>query len=119
MNDLLNLAHLFSDEKMLAEQSISSEQYSLENILKFIEIRDSFHPDFFLFQLEYGIITYYEKIKCNPKLRPYAEEIRKGLHTKISEEGVCSIVNLLNKIKGNEFSVNNPNNLIVKKIFHA
>ena len=48
MNELLNLAHLFSDEKILAEQAIPGEKYSLENILKFIEIRDSFHPVFFI-----------------------------------------------------------------------
>jgi len=119
MNELLNLAHLFSDEKILAEQAIPGEKYSLENILKFIELRDSFHPDFFLFQLEYGIIAYYEKIKYNQKLRPYAEEMRKSLQSEISEEGVGSIVNLLNKMKENEFLVNSANNLIVKKIFHA
>lgn len=117
MRELLNVTYLLSDEKILDEQAISSISYSARNILIFIDNRKSFHPDFFMFQLEFGIIGFYEKIKHNPKLNIYTEQIKMNLQFQISEKIIDSIKGLLEKIQEEESLPKDLHNPIVKKLF--
>ena len=50
--DISTIVMLLTEEDLLEKCAISNFEFCIENILRYIENRDLFNPDFFLFQLE-------------------------------------------------------------------
>ena len=50
--DISTIVMLLTEEDLLEKFAISNFEFCIENVLRYIENRDLFNPDFFLFQLE-------------------------------------------------------------------
>lgn len=50
--DISTIVMLLTEEDLLEKCAISNFEFCIENVLRYIENRDLFNPDFFLFQLE-------------------------------------------------------------------
>jgi hypothetical protein len=111
---LSNLVDLLKEES-LNKCSISTENFSVQNLLTILKNRKSFNPDFFLYQFESDLIYFYENLKNNEKLEPYKKKIRKLLDLQISDLVIEETHVVLIKLC-NEFLLEDSNIYTVKRL---
>jgi hypothetical protein len=116
MEKLSNIDSLLLNEDLLSKQSISTENFSVVNLLKIIDDRKLFNPDFFMYQFESALIAFYESIKNNIKFKLYEEKIKNHLEFQISEKTIEDIKKELIKILEQEFGSKDSQDFIIKKL---
>lgn len=77
MNDLDIIGNLLLKESNLSDYAISTEEFCIINLMKIIE--DDSDSDFYLYKIEYQLISFYEKIKYNSLYSSYVLDDRKDL----------------------------------------
>lgn len=116
MENLSHLDLLLLNENQLKKKSISKENFSVLNLLKLIDDRESFNSDFFMYHFESTLIAFYERIKDNTRFNLYKEIIKKHLEFQISEKTIEDIKKELIKLLEQEFGSKDSQDFIIKKL---
>ena len=97
MNDLDIIGNLLLKESNLSDYAISTEEFCIINLMKIIE--DDSDSDFYLYKIEYQLISFYEKIKYNSLYSSYVLVIEKILNSYLTNKNVLVLYDLLGKIQ--------------------
>lgn len=116
MEPISQLINELSDEDLLKEKAISSENFYILNLIQLFENRKLFNPNFFLYQYEISVIAFYEKIKHNSEYDVYTNQLRTYLLMEITEEVLSSIFSLIKTIQNEKFAKNTSKSYMVKRL---
>ena len=97
MDDLDIIGNLLLKESNLSDYAISTEEFCIINLIKIIE--DDSDSDFYLYKIEYQLISFYEKIRYNSLYSSYVLVIEKILNSYFTNKNVLVLYDLLGKIQ--------------------
>lgn len=110
--DISTIVMLLTEEGLLEKCAISNFEFCIENVLRYIENRDLFNPDFFLFQLEKQTVKLLNCIESDLIDQSSAIRLRGLLQEDFSEASVILLLDILEDMNYK----NRKRPIIVKKI---
>lgn len=116
INNLEDVISLLSDEELLKDNAISREEFTLDNLLKMLDMKEELYSFLYLSQLEGGLFSFRERIRNTKRYESYIERIDLFLNSVLNENSIQGIKNLLLEIKENEFVAKRKNNIVIKRI---
>ncbi|MCS2612134.1 hypothetical protein NXY41_16595 [Bacteroides fragilis] len=90
--DISTIVMLLTEEDLLEKCAISNFEFCIENVLRYIENRDLFNPDFFLFQLEKQTVKLLNCIESDLIDQSSAIRLRGLLQEDFSEASVILLL---------------------------
>lgn len=110
--DISTIVMLLTEEDLLEKCAISNFEFCIENVLRYIENRDLFNPDFFLFQLEKQTVKLLNCIESDLIDQSSAIRLRGLFQEDFSEASVILLLDILEDMNYK----NRKRPIIVKKI---
>jgi hypothetical protein len=113
MDNLGRVIDILKDEELLIKQSMSRDDFYIENLLQLIHNDNMSNTDFFMAQVEKMLIMVYDKIKNNILFAEYIKNMEMIIQNPLSEKTINTLDNILNKMR----KINtNVNDLIIIKM---
>jgi hypothetical protein len=119
INNLEDVILLLSDEELLKDNAISREEFTLDNLLRMLDMKEELYSFLYLSQLEGGLFSFRERIRNTKRYESYIERIDLFLNSVLNENSIQDIKNLLLEIKENEFVAKRKNNIVINVFYET